>query len=294
MLLNPIIPSQSLAMLYSWRGVGKTYVALGIAYAVASGGKFLRWQATKPQRVLYVDGELPGSTLQARVAAMIAGADVAAPPENLCFLTPDLQDQPFPDLSTSKGQAQIEAHLDGVALVVIDNLSCLCRCGEENKGESWLPMQEWALTLRQRGISVLFVHHSGKGGAQRGHSRREDVLDVVIALRHSSDYRPDEGLRAEVHFEKRRSLTGEDAKPFEIRMETRPDGAAIWTMRDLENAIESKVLELLAEGNSIRDVADEMKISRSKVHSPKGRVWDSGTVKKAAGQHGKCSGTVRP
>ena len=32
-------------MLYAYRGIGKTYIALGIAAAVSSGGLFLRWAA---------------------------------------------------------------------------------------------------------------------------------------------------------------------------------------------------------------------------------------------------------
>jgi Mrp family chromosome partitioning ATPase len=59
MLLAPIIPTKGLAMIYSKRGVGKTFVALSVAYAVASGGVFLRWKAPAPRRVLLVDGEMP-------------------------------------------------------------------------------------------------------------------------------------------------------------------------------------------------------------------------------------------
>src|ERR1044071_1985987 len=51
MLLDPFLPTQGLMMLYSWRGVGKTHTGIGIAYAAASGGAFLRWQAPKPRRV---------------------------------------------------------------------------------------------------------------------------------------------------------------------------------------------------------------------------------------------------
>ena len=59
MLLAPILPEQGLAMLYAYRGIGKTFIALGIAAAVASGSRFLRWTAPRPRRVLYLDGELP-------------------------------------------------------------------------------------------------------------------------------------------------------------------------------------------------------------------------------------------
>ena len=42
---------------------------------------------------------------------------------------------------------------------------------------------EWILYLRAKGKSVIFVHHAGKNGKQRGSSRREDVLDTVIFLK---------------------------------------------------------------------------------------------------------------
>src|SRR5262249_48443695 len=61
MILNPIIPEKGLAMLYASRGTGKTHVALGIAYAVATGTKFLKWNAPKPRRVLLIDGEMPAA-----------------------------------------------------------------------------------------------------------------------------------------------------------------------------------------------------------------------------------------
>jgi hypothetical protein len=48
MLLAPVLPTQGLAMLYSKRGLGKTYMSLSIAYAVASGDEFLGWQAPRP------------------------------------------------------------------------------------------------------------------------------------------------------------------------------------------------------------------------------------------------------
>jgi len=47
MVLHPFLPTQGLSMLYSKRGVGKTFIALGIAVAVASGSGFLKWTAPK-------------------------------------------------------------------------------------------------------------------------------------------------------------------------------------------------------------------------------------------------------
>ena len=68
MLLAPIIPEGGLAMINAARGVGKTHVALGVAHAVATGTRFLRWRAPQPRRVLLIDGEMPASALPASCA----------------------------------------------------------------------------------------------------------------------------------------------------------------------------------------------------------------------------------
>ncbi|HXZ10811.1 MAG TPA: DnaB-like helicase N-terminal domain-containing protein [Candidatus Sulfotelmatobacter sp.] len=264
MLLDPILPEQGLAMLYSYRGVGKTYLALGIAAAVSSGARFLRWSAPRSRRVLYVDGELAAKTLQERLAMIVAGIEGGEPaPGTLRIITPDFQERPIPDLATAQGQRQLEPHLAGIDLLVLDNLSALCRYGNENEGEDWLPVQNWALGLRRRGVSVLFVHHAGKNKSQRGTSRREDLLDTVITLKHSTDYNASEGLRCEVHFEKTRSMLGNAARPCEVRMESGQHGRAIWTWRELEDAKAEQAAALFSAHMSVRDVAEELGISKS-------------------------------
>jgi len=75
-------------------------------------------------------------------------------------------------------QAELDRWLDGVDLLILDNLSSLTAVVRDNDAESWGPIQEWLPKLRRRGVSVLVVHHAGKGGQQRGTSRREDVLDT--------------------------------------------------------------------------------------------------------------------
>ncbi len=169
----------------------------------------------------------------------------------------------MPDLATTEGQRLLEPHLADVDLLVLDNLSALCRYGIENEGESWLPVQQWALGLRRRGMSVLFVHHAGKNKSQRGTSRREDLLDTVITLKHPANYNPSQGLRCEVHFEKTRSMLGDAAKPFEVRMESGADGRAVWTCRELEDAKAQEAAVLFSSGMSVRDVAKELEVSRS-------------------------------
>jgi hypothetical protein len=191
MLLDPIIPEQGLVLLYSYRGIGKTFLGLGIGLAVASGAGFLRWKAPRPRSVLYIDGELPAITVKERIATVLAGMEDAEPlPGAFRIITPDVQNRPMPDLGTAEGQRLVEDELKGADLLILDNLSALVRTGNEDKGEDWTPIQGWLLDLRRRGIATLFMHHAGKNKEQRGTSKREDLLDVVMTLKHDAKYDP--------------------------------------------------------------------------------------------------------
>ena len=89
-LLYPVIPEQGLCMLFAERGMGKTFAALHVAYAIASGGTVFGWNAPQPSPVLYVDGEMPFPAMQERIASIVQGAGQEPPSASfLRVLTPD-------------------------------------------------------------------------------------------------------------------------------------------------------------------------------------------------------------
>ena len=270
-IMQPVIPTQGLAMLYALRGVGKTYMAMHLAYAVASGQKVFRWVAPTPRRVLYLDGEMPGVTMQERLAGIVNSYSTEAMPGFMRILNPDLQRDFMLNLATPEGQAALAPYLDGVDLLIVDNIATLCRYGRENESEGWLPVQEWILSLRRRGMSALLVHHANKSGGQRGTSSREDVLDTVISLRRPQDYRPEEGARFEVHLEKARGIIGDDAKPFEAKLVQDGD-AQVWACRDIEDVELETVKRLLAEDCKVADIVEETGFSRAKVYRLKKKI----------------------
>lgn len=277
-ILAPWLPTQGLCMIHAPRGIGKTFVALNIAFAVSTGDVFLRWQAPKARGVLYLDGELPAVVIQERFSRIITSAD-KEPTASLKIITPDLQSSGMPDLATIEGQKDVEPHLEDISLLIVDNVSTLCRAGRENEAESWLPVQEWALRLRSRGISVVFIHHAGKDGNQRGTSRREDILDTVINLSRPGDYSPEEGARFEVHFKKSRGIYGDDVKPFEAKLITGPDGKHLWGMKDLEESLTEKVANLLNDGIPQNEIADLLKVSKGTVSKHKQKAHALGLIR---------------
>jgi putative DNA primase/helicase len=271
-VLDPVIPEQGLVMLFAPRGIGKTLLAMSIANVVAYGGALFTgkngplWFAPMQKRVLYVDGEMPLHTMKTRQKAIKAGLSLSASlDDKLSYVNPELQpDFLMPKLATKAGQEQVGSVLDDFDFIILDNLATLCGNGRENDVDGWLPVQEWLLQLRRLGKSVLVVHHAGKGGDQRGTSAREDVLDTVIKLRRPDDYMPDDGARFIVELTKARGLYGQEANPFEATLMQDSD-TLLWTIKDIGNQEIDDVRALLDERKSIRQIAKELELSKSKV-----------------------------
>ncbi len=272
LILAPWLPEKGLTMIYGPRGIGKTHLVMGCAWAIAAGGRFLTWSAPTPRKVLIIDGEMPGQVLQERLALIAQDAVLEPQQDYLNFLPMDMQERGF-DLANADNQDELEPLLDGIDVIVVDNISTLSRGGKENEGESWLPVQQWALEQRRAGRSVVFIHHAGKGGQQRGTSRREDVLDTVISLRMPQDHEADQGARFEVHFEKNRGFYGEDAKPFEAAL-----GAGGWTIRDLADVDMARVIKLTEEGLTAREIETETNIPKSRVNRLQARAREAGKL----------------
>ena len=259
-MLAPWLPAKGLAMVHAYRGVGKTWFSLSVAYAVATGSDFLKWQAPNPKRVLYIDGEMPAIALQERIKTISDIFGKIPLRDYFNFLAGDMNDEGLPDISTKEGQALFKPFTDKADLIILDNLSTLARTGKENDAEAFVLIQEWLLDLRRDNKSVLIIHHEGKGGTMRGSSKREDVLDSVIQLKRPADYDAEQGCRFEIVFSKSRGFCGESAKSFEAQLSNN-----IWSISEIENRDMELVRSLKDEGLSIRDIAEQTGISKSSV-----------------------------
>lgn len=281
-ILAAWLHAQDLAMIFAPRGIGKTHFALAVVYAAATGGTFAHWSAPKPVKVLYLDGELPGATMQQRLLMHCPDSEPA--PGFLRIFTPDLlaPDALMPDLSTYQGQEAVEALIEpDTALIVIDNLSAWARSGRENEAESWQPVADWLLALRRRGIAVIMIHHAGKSGQQRGTSKREDLLDVVIRLSRPQDYLPQQGAVFVAEFTKARALTGRDAESVELQLGGTPERAE-WTWRTVEASTYDRVLSLAREGLKPGEIAAELEINKSTVSRHLRRARELGELTEGA------------
>lgn len=190
-LVAPWLRERSLSMIYAPKGTGKTNFIITLLVGLATGREVFGWCAHEPRRVLVVDGELDEEELRERIAAICRGLalterEMLLVGENLFTLSRDRLAQSgilFGYLGDPELQAAFRAQLPPeIALVAWDNLSCLFG-GEENDAAAWDGTLLFLLRLKHElGAASIFLHHSGKGGDQRGTSRREDNLDNSLRL----------------------------------------------------------------------------------------------------------------
>ena len=265
LIIGPWLPEQGSALIYASPGIGKTHLSLNIAYAIASGNDFLGWAVPKARKVLFIDGEMAGADLQARLASIVKSHPGDINSDYFKLFTPDLQPGALIDLSRKQDQIALEPFFEDVEVIIIDNISCLCRTGRENESESWVPVQEWLSHMKVSGRSVIFIHHASKTGCQRGTSKRADAVDTCIRLNRPLDYDATQGACFELHFEKSRGFSGEEASSRLIEMKMNPDGTQHWSFKPLEQSTFDKVIELAKQGYKQKDIAEELDVNKSTV-----------------------------
>lgn len=271
-VMEPWLPTRGLAMVAGYRGIGKTFVGMSVAFAIATGGSLLNFRAPVPRTVLYVDGEMDPAELQERFRKIMGAAKSTrnGKPQlaknNLHVLSHADRDLGIPDLAdpTGIGRAYIEAVLaeTNAEVLVLDNLSSLCRTGIENDAESWSVMQEWLLSLRRQGKTVLIIHHTGKPDengnvSQRGTSKREDILNTSILLKASRPARSGEFVW---QFTKSRGFASPEPFTAQLVVDT-----GYCALRRREGDLTAEIGDLLAKGVLQKEIAQSLGVSQAKV-----------------------------
>ncbi len=264
LLLDPWLPRPGLAMVYAPKGEGKTWFALAVVKAISRGQNLLGWRCRSSSRVLYVDGELPGQSVQERLKKFRA-----SPPGSLHILCRDtylLRQETMPDLGEEEGRQELDRIIEQCQpdVIVLDTLSTLVRSGIENEAESWAPIQSWLLSHRWQGRTIIVMHHSGKSGQQRGTSKREDVMDTIIKLKKIPEACSSSESVFDLNYDKSRDFYGKNAEPMRLQFST-AKGRAKWRGGPLRDVQADKVDEMLKSGMTQKEIARELNLSPGRI-----------------------------
>ena len=162
------------------QGVGKSMLALGMAWAISTGNSFASWETLAPKKVALIDVELSTRHISNRL--------------NLYKWDPDtirLDWQDWRDLhgvehlllgNPAHHKLLMEACAD-MDVIIIDNTTF---CLENRKGEtyadSWrrvLELMNWA---RGTGKTLIFIDHKTHSGTVAGSIDKERSVDWVLKL----------------------------------------------------------------------------------------------------------------
>lgn len=245
------------------RGLGKTWLSMGLACAVANGTGLGPWRAHGARKVVYVDGEMAVDGMLERLDGMQSGENLSILNHEVLF---HLGGKTL-NVANADTQKALTAYVleTGAGLLVLDNLSCLCSGQEENNADSWEPILHWLLALRRHKVAVLIVHHAGRNGEMRGTSRREDAAFWVLRLDTTEDAEGMAGRRATFlsRFTKERN-SGKEQAPLQWTFETGPDG--IVRVGHKEASGLSVFRRWIEDGlDSAGDIAAEMGLSKGTI-----------------------------
>ena len=184
--LDPWVQSESIIMISGSRGTGKSLFIMTLLDTLTRGGKFGPWDVLKTVPVLWYEGEMASGLTQGRIRQVLQnpkGRRELALILNRAQLLRDGKESGLISNEDFRGRLLDEIVNSGVKVVAFDNLSCLTTDLDENSKKEFDQVNQWFLQLRALGITVIFVHHTGKSGnEQRGTSSHEDAIDVSIVL----------------------------------------------------------------------------------------------------------------
>ena len=192
-LVEPLIPVGGSVLLYSGPKVGKTWLALGLSFAVARGEPWLGY-ATAAGPVLYLQIDMPRSLWQLNLYQRAKGHGVALPIAGT-WSTGDSESLPFPfNILTLTHAETLRAEVDRLhpVLVIVDTFRKAFK-GNANDDDLITAVTD-TFRVACRPAAVLYIHHGKKAPSDalvehtlmdesRGSSALTGAVDTIMRLR---------------------------------------------------------------------------------------------------------------
>jgi len=205
-LIEDVLPKQDLAMLYGESGSGKSFVALDIAFAIATG---INWNglSTEKHPVVWIAAEAAGS-MRNRTKAYAQAKGIELENADLWVIgeTPSL-------MQSEEAIALAEAvRAKKPGLIVVDTLAAASIGANENSGEDMnIVMGACRMLHETTGALVMLIHHTGKDLSRgaRGWSGIKGAMHTEMTVSYFQDMRK---------FEVTKQRDGEEGQAWPFRL----------------------------------------------------------------------------
>jgi hypothetical protein len=180
-LLGRVLCTTSRWFVIGETGIGKTLFGGAMSGASAKGAAFLNWEAGRPARVMFIDGELPVETFKERMQLVADryGRDIPF----FGYNREDLGFDGMPPLNTPLGQEWLRREIEAIKpdLIIFDSIMCLL-VGSMQDEATWAPMKPLVCELSARKIAQVWFNHANDLGKSFGDKTREWEMDTVAKL----------------------------------------------------------------------------------------------------------------
>ena len=187
--VEPFIPTTgTIIQVHGYSGHGKSMFTRHLLYAAAAGqSRFGPFELIRRPRVLYFDFENSRSNVQKFLARSMSSFGDAG--DNFVVFAP-FDNAAEINLRTDEGLKLFQKWIVKTRpdIIVIDTVRSAWPGLEENSAEQWSKINQLCLRLRNRGITVILVHHSNKpsegnvSGREAGSSNQLTVLETQIKI----------------------------------------------------------------------------------------------------------------
>lgn len=185
-IVKSVLPEAALGVIFGESGSGKTFAAIDLAMAVATGTPW-RGFKTKQGRVAYIAAE---DAVGVRYRMMAYARHHGLPEDVPVGVLSDA-----PNFTKGADVADVLAALRAfgrVSMVIVDTFAQVTAGANENSGEDMGKAIGYCRALHKAtGALIVLIHHSGKDSSKgaRGHSSLRAAADCELEVTRSGDVR---------------------------------------------------------------------------------------------------------
>jgi putative DNA primase/helicase len=239
MLLGYLIQSQMIVNFTAPSGICKSWLAMYLCVAMATGGTGLGLKAPKPRKIVYLDAEMPEIDAQTRMgcfASGLVGELLKLFEANFSIMNIDGVGQELPDLTSLLAQRIVSHYCKDVDVLVIDNFISVFTETDDKDDIKMKQFTNWLRELRKSGLTIITINHTTKEGKRLGSVILDTYNDLTIDIR---EPKPDsKGPNKDIKkdylsfiFSKARHLTAEQKETFYFKFNIDESGVSFWKVQ---------------------------------------------------------------
>lgn len=183
-ILSPIINSGQVIWLFAPEKIGKTILAMSIAYVVSRGNSSVcGWQSNGSKKVLYIDGEMSGVGLKKIYSRIVQGFQQENNDNILfdSFLFAE-SDEEYETILDSVWLEEFQSKLYDYDLIILDSYYSL-----NNNSRSLKDFFVFLKDLKKHNVAVLVIDHTNRNGELQGSIDKRKFTDLGIQIQYGKN-----------------------------------------------------------------------------------------------------------